>query len=71
MPALNTDSANWRKSSRSAGNGACIEVGDLRKTSYLAVRDSQDRSGPALVFTSREWHAFVRDLKDRSTPARL
>jgi hypothetical protein len=52
----------WRKSTRSGGNGACVEVafvGDV-----VAVRDSKDRGGPVLVFTPREWAAFVGGVLD-------
>ena len=48
--------AVWRKSTFSGTNG-CVEVafvGDL-----VAVRDSKDRSGPVLTFSSTEWEAFL------------
>ncbi|MEO3798970.1 DUF397 domain-containing protein [Nonomuraea sp. B1E8] len=49
--------ADWRKSSFSGDNGECVEVAPL-SGGRVAVRDSKDRSGPALVFTSAEWSAF-------------
>ncbi|MCY1141989.1 DUF397 domain-containing protein [Actinoplanes sp. Pm04-4] len=54
----------WRKGSRSNGNGGnnCVEVAFLE--SGVAVRDSKDRSGPALTFTAAEWSAFVGSAKD-------
>jgi hypothetical protein len=55
--------AAWRKSTRSSGNGACIEVAFLADA--VAVRDSKDRSGPVHVFTPREWAAFVGGVQDR------
>ena len=30
----------------------------------VAVRDSKDRTGPALLFTQAEWTAFVDSAKD-------
>ena len=30
----------------------------------VAVRDSKNRSGPALMFTEAEWSAFVNSAKD-------
>jgi hypothetical protein len=30
----------------------------------IAVRDSKNPAGPALVFTSEEWDAFVAGAKD-------
>ncbi|HET6531060.1 MAG TPA: DUF397 domain-containing protein [Actinoplanes sp.] len=56
--------AAWKKASRSNGNGGnnCVEVAFL--DSGVAVRDSKDRSGPALMFTSAEWTAFVDSAKD-------
>jgi Domain of unknown function (DUF397) len=57
--------AAWRKSSFSSGNGgACVEVAivpGVTGTSgrVVALRDSKDPGGPALVFTPDEWRAFL------------
>ncbi len=54
----------WKKSTRSAGNGACVEIAELPH-SYVGVRDSKDcRAGaPILAFTLDEWQAFLRRAK--------
>ena len=54
--------AQWRKSSRSANDGGCVEVAEL--VDAVAVRDSKDRGGPVLVFTREEWAAFVAGASD-------
>ncbi|MDG4785937.1 DUF397 domain-containing protein [Micromonospora sp. WMMD1102] len=47
----------WRKSTRSGGNGACVEA---RYPGHTAeVRDSKDTGGPVLAFTPAAWRAFV------------
>ncbi|GIJ51600.1 hypothetical protein Val02_84860 [Virgisporangium aliadipatigenens] len=50
--------AVWRKSSRSNGGGACVEVAD-NLPGVVAVRDSKDPSGPALTFSPEAWRDFV------------
>ena len=55
----------WFKSSRSSGNGQCVEVNhDVDGRGSIGVRDSKNRSGPVLVFTRGEWLAFLAGAKD-------
>ena len=57
--------AAWRKSSRSSGQGACVEVaGNL--PGFVAVRDSKDPDGPALVLTPEQWQEFTAGIKEGS-----
>jgi hypothetical protein len=51
----------WTKSSRSTGNGACVEVRSPQAESVL-VRDSKDPQGPFLTFSPDSWAAFVADV---------
>jgi hypothetical protein len=53
--------AKWRKSTYS-NTSACVEVAFLGD--QVAVRDSKDRNGPVLVFTAREWTAFLSGVRD-------
>jgi Domain of unknown function (DUF397) len=51
----------WRKASYSGGaNGSCVEVGSA---DVVLVRDTTDRDGGTLSFTSDAWQAFVTGLK--------
>jgi hypothetical protein len=50
--------ATWRTASYTQGNGSCVEVADLRG-GRIAVRDTKDRTGPALVMTADTWRAFL------------
>ena len=51
----------WRTSSYSGNNGAnCVEVGNAAR--LIAVRDSKDPDGAALIFTPSEWKAFTRGV---------
>lgn len=53
----------WRKSSYSSSNGGqCVEVAAAWRA--VAVRDSKDPDGPALVFSHSAWSAFIGHVKD-------
>ncbi len=47
----------WRKSTRSNNNGACVEV--RKSAGNVEVRDTKDRGGPVLSFSSASWRGFV------------
>ena len=56
--------AIWRKSTRSGNGGnSCVEVAK-NLPDVVGVRDSKDRSGPALVFRPEVWTAFLAGVKD-------
>jgi hypothetical protein len=51
----------WKKSSKCASSGACVEVAIGRDR--VAVRDSKVVTGPILVFSRAAWTDFVRALR--------
>lgn len=69
----------WRKSSRSANNGECVEVGRWRKSTHstnngscvelaqlakcVAVRDSKNPDGPKLAFARSDFRRLVVRVK--------
>ncbi|MET7484481.1 DUF397 domain-containing protein [Streptomyces sp. NPDC005538] len=55
--------ARWIKSRRSTAEGNCVEVAVLDEGG-IAVRNSRDPEGPALVYTPAEMAAFVAGAKD-------
>ncbi|MGH3719753.1 MAG: DUF397 domain-containing protein [Pseudonocardiaceae bacterium] len=77
MTAPEPDGIVWRTSSYTYTNGACVEVG-WRTSSYtyahgncvevapasdaVRVRDSKNRTGPALTVPTPAWHAFLTTL---------
>ncbi|SDT68494.1 DUF397 domain-containing protein [Actinoplanes derwentensis] len=56
--------AQWRKSSRSGGDGGnCVEVAtDMQ--GVVAVRDTKGRDGGTLLFTPAGWRAFIDGIKE-------
>ncbi|GAA1241023.1 DUF397 domain-containing protein [Streptomyces sp. NBC_01474] len=62
----------WRKSSYSGGeSGQCLEVSvdnDHACAAHVPVRDSKNPHGPAVVFTSGAWTAFLGAVKVADRP---
>ncbi|KUJ67376.1 transcriptional regulator [Streptomyces albus subsp. albus] len=48
----------WVKSAKSSANGQCVELASL-PAGRVAMRNSTDPAGPALVFTGPEFAAFL------------
>jgi Domain of unknown function (DUF397) len=53
----------WVKSSYSGPQGNCVEVARLADGA-VAVRNSRHPDGPALIFTTAEWDAFLSGATD-------
>ena len=55
--------AVWHKSTRSNGSGgACVEVA-RNLPGIVAVRDSKNPDGPALIVSGDEWASFITRLQ--------
>lgn len=54
--------ATWVKSRRSTANGQCVELAALPE-GRIALRNSTDPGGPALVFEAAEIDAFLDGAK--------
>jgi hypothetical protein len=55
-----TQSAQWRKSSRSAQASTCVEVAHLSR--MIAVRDPKNPTAPALTFNPHGWNDFCHAI---------
>lgn len=69
----------WRKSSRSANNGSCVEAGVWRRSTktadtgncveasfqppHIATRDSKHLEGGMLIVSRDEWQGFLASLR--------
>lgn len=75
---MNTAGLEWRKSSRSNAENACVEVawrkssrstavGDCVEVAFgseaVSVRDSKNVPGPHLTFPAVSWDSFRADLR--------
>jgi hypothetical protein len=63
VPADQLPVASWRKSTASNPSGECVEVAEL-PGGDIAVRNSRDPGGPALVYSRVEVAAFLAGIKD-------
>ncbi|MFF4959223.1 DUF397 domain-containing protein [Streptomyces sp. NPDC001222] len=57
--------ARWRRSSRSTGMNNCVETARPDtgpRQGLVAVRDSKNVTGPALLFTPDAWKEFLTSL---------
>lgn len=59
---MQTKGLTWRKSSRSAAAGHCVEIASAAAAVF--VRDSKDVAGPVLTFGMKGWADFLAGVRD-------
>ncbi len=64
VAAADLDGVSWRKAQASNPSGDCVELARVDGHGVVAVRNSRDPQGPALVYTRAEMVAFLRGAKD-------
>lgn len=65
-PSTTLRGATWRRSRHSTGANNCVETARVAVGAHsglLAVRDSKNTAGPAVLFGDRAWQAFVGALR--------
>ncbi|GGZ27570.1 DUF397 domain-containing protein [Streptomyces poonensis] len=58
--------AVWLRSSRSTGMNNCVETARPctgPRAGLVAVRDSKNTTGPALLFAPESWEEFIATLR--------
>ena len=59
MSARQLSMLAWQKSRRSSPSGNCVELASLPGGAGVALRNSRDPHGPALIYTVEEIEAFI------------
>ncbi|WP_030253286.1 DUF397 domain-containing protein [Streptomyces violens] len=62
MPASELGSEGWHKPWSGGNGGECVEAMRL-KDGRVALRQSTDPNGPALIYTHGEIESFIRGAK--------
>jgi hypothetical protein len=63
VSAAELGDVQWRKSRESNPSGNCVEVAEL-PDGAVAMRNSRDPQGPALVYTRAEVAAFLAGVRN-------
>ncbi|NUP41515.1 MAG: DUF397 domain-containing protein [Streptomyces sp.] len=63
MPARDLGEQGWERPWSGPNGGQCVELKRL-SDGRVALRQSTDPAGPALIYTPDEIGAFVRGVKD-------
>lgn len=63
MPAAAIEGATWSKPWSGSNGGACVEAAKL-PGGRVAVRQSTDPEGPALIFEPAEIRAFIEGTRE-------
>jgi Domain of unknown function (DUF397) len=58
---MGNEYSDWRKASYSNGSGSCVETAS--GAGVVAVRDTTNRDGGALIFTASAWASFTASLR--------
>jgi hypothetical protein len=58
---MNNTYENWRKASYSNGSGQCVEAASSAGT--VAVRDTANRGGGTLAFSTEDWERFTASVR--------
>ena len=70
MPASDLTGVQWRSAGCGAGEGAGVEMARL-PDGRVAVRNSADPDGPALIYTRAEIEALIGGAQDGDFDALL
>ncbi|MGO9217342.1 MAG: DUF397 domain-containing protein [Streptosporangiaceae bacterium] len=65
-PDIDLSRAAWRTSTYSNNGGACVEVA-TNLPGIVAVRDSKDPAGPALIFSTDNWQFFIHTFRGQQS----
>ncbi|MEU1690020.1 DUF397 domain-containing protein [Streptomyces hirsutus] len=63
IPADSLEGVTWVKSRHSDHQGNCVELAAL-SNGAVALRNSRDPQGPALIYTRGEIAAFISGARD-------
>lgn len=63
MSATDLPTSRWRKSRTSNPTGSCVEIAELPEQA-VALRNSRDKSGPALIYPRTAVGAFLQGVKN-------
>jgi hypothetical protein len=63
MLSVQLRQVRWQKSRYSNSQGSCVEMA-LLPGGDVAVRNSRDPDGPALIYTQAEIQALLQGVKD-------
>jgi hypothetical protein len=63
MSAADLTELTWQRARRSSPSGNCVELAQLPGAAGVAMRNSRDPMGPALIYTLDEIAAFLDEAR--------